>query len=104
MPFFLGAALLLSLVVILTGYLVDRSAVKARVNGANGLPILAALVVSFAGSLVVAILAGFLGGWAMLGWVLLFTIPYHAGLGVLLIGRLQRLATRASQPPAAARR
>ncbi len=47
MDIFLGTAVGLSLALILTGFLMDRSAVKARINGANGLPILVALIVSF---------------------------------------------------------
>ena len=61
---FLSLALGLSLTVILIGYLADLSAVNARINGANGLPM---LVVSFLGSFIIAIVAVLFGGWAMLG-------------------------------------
>lgn len=101
MTIFLSIALALSLTVILIGFFADRSAVKSHINGANGLPILVALVVSFIGSLVVAIVAALFGGWAMLGWVLLFSVPYHGALGGLLIWRLQDLATKASAEDAA---
>lgn len=97
MALFLGTALCLSLILILTGYLVDRSAVRQRINGANGLPMLAALIVSFLISLVLAIVAGLFGGWAILGWVLAFTVPYHVVVGGLMIARLQQLATRAAK-------
>lgn len=94
MTIFLSIAFGLSLALILLGFWADRSAVTARINGANGRPILVALVVSFLASLVVAVIAGLLDDWEMLGKVLLFTVPYHVALGGLLIWRLQSLATR----------
>lgn len=97
MTIFLSIAFGLSFGLIMLGFAMDRSAVRARTNGANGLPILAALIVSFLGSLVVAVIAGVFGGWGMMGWILLLTIPYHAGLAGLLIGRLQALATRVAE-------
>lgn len=101
MIIFLSAAFCLSLAMILLGYWADRSAVTARITGANGLPILVALIDSAGGSLAVAVIAGVFGGWAMLGWVLLFAIAYHIILGALLISRLQSLATRVSRAEAA---
>ena len=95
MTIFLSIAFGLSLAVILLGFWADRSAISARINGANGLPILVALIASFLASLVVAVIAWLFDGFEMLVWVLLFSIPYHAGLGGLLIWRLQSLATRA---------
>ena len=95
MSIFLGIAFGLSLAVILIGFFADRSAVTARINGANGLPILVALIVSFLGSLAVAVIAWRFDGFERLVWGLLFTVPYHIGLGGLLIWRLQSLATRA---------
>lgn len=94
MALFLGISVALSLILILIGFRMDRSAIKARINGANGLPVLAALVVSFLASLGIAAVAGIFGGWAMFGWVILFTLPYHIALGALVIWRLQRLASR----------
>lgn len=96
MTIFLTIAFALSFCLIMLGFWADRSAVTARINGANGLPILVALILSFVSSLAVAVLAGVFSGWAMLGWVLLFTVPYHIGLGGLLIWRLQNLATQVS--------
>jgi hypothetical protein len=95
MTIFVSIAFGLSLAVILLGFWADRSAISARINGANGLPILVALIASFLASLVVAVIAWLFDGFEMLVWVLLFSIPYHAGLGGLLIWRLQSLATRA---------
>ncbi len=94
MTIFLSIAFGLSLSIILLGFWADRSAVTARINGANGLPILVALIVSFLVSLVVAVIAWLFDGFEMLGRVLLFTVPYHVVLGGLLIWRLQSLATR----------
>lgn len=94
MIIFLSIAFSVSLVVILLGFWADHSAVSAQINGANGLPILVALVTSFLGSLAVAVLAWLLDSFEMLIWVLLFTVPYHLCLGGLLIWRLQSLATR----------
>lgn len=96
MTIFLSIAFGLSLAVILLGFWADRSAVTARINGANGLPILVALIVSFLGSLAVAVISWLFDSFEMLVWVLLLTIPYHIGLGGLLIWRLQSLATRVS--------
>ncbi len=94
MTTFLAIAFGLSLSLILLGFWADRSAVRARINGANGMPILVALIVSFLGSLVVALIAGVFGSWERMGWILLLTIPYHVGLAAFLIWRLQSLATR----------
>lgn len=94
MTIFLSIAFGLSLAVILLGFWADRSAISARINGANGLPILVALIVSFLASLAVAVIVWLFDGFEILVWVLLFTVPYHAGLGGLLIWRLQSLATR----------
>lgn len=94
MTIFLALAFGLSFGLIMLGYWMDRSGIKARINGANGLPILVALIMSFLGSLVAALIAGILSGWSTLGWILLLTIPYHLGLGGFLIWRLQSLATK----------
>lgn len=96
MTIFLGIAFSLSLAVILLGFWADRSAITARINGANGLPILVALIVSFLGSLAVAVIAWLFDSFELLVWVLLFTVPYHMVVGGLLIWRLQSLATRVS--------
>ena len=103
MSTFLAIAFGLSFGLILLGFFADRAAVKARINGANGMPILVALILSFLGSLGVAVIAGIFGGWAILGWILLLTIPYHVGLAALLIWRLQSLATRVAKIERAAR-
>lgn len=97
MTTFLAIAFGLSLCVILLGFWADRSAVRAQINGANGMPILAALIVSFLGSLGVALIAGIFGGWGTMGWILLLTVPYHVGLAAFLIWRLQSLATRVGE-------
>ena len=97
MTTFLAIAFGLSLSLILLGFWADRSAVIARINGANGMPILVALIVSFLGSLVVALIAGVFGNWEYMGWILLLTIPYHVALAAFLIWRLQSLATRISE-------
>ncbi len=96
MNIFLSIAFGLSVAIILLGFWADRSAVAARTSGGNGLPILVALVVSFLGSLVVAVIAGLFDSMEMLVWVLLSTVPYHVGLGGILILRLQRMANRMS--------
>ena len=94
MTIFYGIALALSLAILLGGYLMDRSAIHDRINGANGLPMLAALVVSIAGSLLVALIAAVVQGWAMLVVVIAASAIYHLALGWFLIGRLQSFATR----------
>ena len=97
MTTFLAIAFALSFCLIMLGFWADRSAVRAKINGANGMPILVALIVSFLGSLVVAVIAGIFGSWATMGWIVLLTIPYHIGLAALLIWRLQSLATRIAE-------
>lgn len=97
MTTFLAIAFGLSFGVILLGFFADRSAVKAKINGANGLPVLVALIVSFLASLVVAVIAGIFGNWSTMGWIVILTIPYHIGLAALLIWRLQSLATRVAE-------
>lgn len=82
---------------ILICFFADRSAVTAKINGANGLPIRVALIVSLLASLVVAVIGGLFGGWGMLGKVLLFTVPYHVVVGGFLIWRLQSLATHVAE-------
>lgn len=97
MTLFLTLAACLSLAVILLGYWADRAAIAARINGANGLPVLVALIASFLLSLGTATVAGIWGGWSMLGAVLATTVAAHVTLGGVLIWRLQRLATRAAR-------
>lgn len=97
MTTFFAIAFALSFGLIMLGFWADRSAVRAKINGANGMPILVALILSFLGSLVVAMIAGIFGSWATLGWIVLLTIPYHIGLAALLIWRLQSLATRVAE-------
>lgn len=82
MTIFLSIAFGLSLAVILLGFWADRSAITARINGANGLPILLALIVSFLGSLAVAVIA----------W--LFDSIRNAGLGAAVHRPLSRWARR----------
>jgi len=96
MNIFYTVSALILLAVILTGYLMDRSAIRQRINGANGLPVLAALVVSFGGSILVSFIAALVDGWTAMGWVLVLSVACHAALGRLLIGRLQGLATEVS--------
>jgi ABC-type multidrug transport system fused ATPase/permease subunit len=97
MTLFLGIAGALSLAIILTGFFVDRAAIKGRVNGGNGLPILVAVIVSFVLSLAVAGVAGIFGGWQPMGWILLLTVPYHVGMIAVLARRLQALATQVAE-------
>lgn len=61
MPLFLAITLGLSHCLILAGFWIDRSAVKARINGANGLPFSAALILSFLSFPAVAVIAGIFG-------------------------------------------
>lgn len=81
----LSIALGLSLAVILLGFWADCSAFTARINGANGLPILVAPVVSFLGSLAVAVTAWLFEGFDTLAGAMLFSVSYHIGFGGLLI-------------------
>ena len=60
MTVFFTIAFVLSFGLIMLGFWADRSAVRAKINGPNGMPILVALIVSFLGSLAVAVIAGVL--------------------------------------------
>jgi hypothetical protein len=82
----------MSLSVILLIVCADRWTVKAKINGSNGLLVQVALIASFLGSLVVALIAAVFGGWSMMGLIVLITIPYHAGLAALLSWSLKSLA------------
>ncbi|MBP2310191.1 hypothetical protein GBZ48_22570 [Azospirillum melinis] len=87
-------SLTLSLVLLLGAAAMERAAILGRINGANGLTILVALVVSAAASLVVAVLAGWIGGWSALLAVLAGSALYHWGMAKLLLGGLQAIASR----------
>lgn len=93
MTIFLTIALILSISVILLAFLMDLSAVRARINGANGLPLLVALIVSFLGSLAVTVIGGLFGGLELAIKILLFSFAYHVVVGGLTIWRLQSVAT-----------
>lgn len=94
MTLFLALSLGLSMLVLGLAYVMDRGAIRGRVNGANGLPLAAALVVSALGSLAVAALTAIFWGWAAALGVLGFSALWHWGAAKLLIGALQRLADR----------
>lgn len=72
----------------------DRSAIMSKINGANGLPLLVAVVVSFVGSLLLAIGCWIFDDLVTAAEVLLFSFPYHAVIGGLSVWRLQSLATK----------
>jgi hypothetical protein len=93
MTTFLWVSVSISLALILLAVLMERSAIMARINGANGMVILVALVVSFLASLLVALICGVLEGFGALFVVLGGSIVYHAVLGVVTVGYLQKLAT-----------
>ncbi|MFM1887346.1 MAG: hypothetical protein RL026_2503 [Pseudomonadota bacterium] len=93
MKTFLMISVGISLALILLATLMERSAIRARINGANGMVILVALIVSFLASLLVALVSGLLEGWGALFTVLLGSVAYHALLGFLTVGYLQKLAT-----------
>lgn len=96
MTIFLTIAFILSLLMILLAFAMDMSAVRARINGANGLPLLVALLVSAGGSLFVTLIAGLFEGWAFAGKIFLFSVVYHVAIATLTIWRLQSTATLVS--------
>lgn len=85
-------AWIISAVLIGLAYLMDRSAIMARINGANGLPLLAAFIVSFLGSLLLAVIMAFMDGWLMLFKVIGVSLVYHLLLMTLMMKRLEYLA------------
>lgn len=90
----LSLSLALSLILLLGAAAMERAAILGRINGANGLTILVALIVSAAASLVVALLAGWIGGWSALLSVLAGSALYHWAMTKLLLGGLQAIASR----------
>lgn len=102
MPTLLGLWLALSLAVLLVAAAMERSAILGRVNGANGLFALAALVVSALGSVAAAVAAAWVGGWAVLPAALAASALYHWAMAKVLVGGLGALAKRmaAAQGPA----
>lgn len=94
MTLFLTIVFGLSATAILTAFLMERSAVAGRINGANGLILLVVLIASFLASLALAALAALTGAWSAAGWTLVLTLPWHLGLAAVTIWSLQRFATR----------
>lgn len=94
MALLLSLSLALSLIVLLGAAAMERAAILGRINGANGLTVLVALVVSAAASLLVALLAGWIGGWSALPAVLAGSVLYHWAMAKLLLGGLQAIASR----------
>ncbi|PWC78673.1 hypothetical protein [Azospirillum sp. TSH64] len=94
MVLLLSISLTLSLVVLLGAAAMERAAILGRINGANGLTILVVLVVSAAASLVVAVLAGWIGGWGAMLTVLVGSALYHWAMAKLLLSGLQGIASR----------
>jgi hypothetical protein len=94
MVIFLSLSFALSLLVLLGAAAMERSAIIGRVNGANGLVMLVALISSALASVVVAIIAAWLSGWTILCAVLAGSALYHWVMAKTLIGGLQALATR----------
>lgn len=92
----LSLSLALSLLLLLGAAAMERSAIIGRINGANGLAVLVAFIVSGAASILVAIAAGWLGGWVVLPAVLVGSALYHWAMAKMLLGGLQALATRIS--------
>ncbi len=94
MVLLLSLSLTLSLVVLLGAAAMERAAILGRINGANGLTILVALIVSAAASPVVSLLAGWIGGWSALLAVIAGSALYHWAMAKLLLGGLQAIASR----------
>lgn len=84
MTTFLATGFEMSLSVILLIFCADRWTVKVKINGSNGLLVQVALIASFLGSPIVALIAAVFGGWSMMGLIVLITIHCHVGLAALL--------------------
>ena len=91
---FLEIAFGLSLLLILSGYLMDLGAILGGVDGANGLPIFMMTMISFVGSFPVALIAWIFGGWGYAWPIFLGTVPYHLGLVFLLVKHLEFVGRR----------
>lgn len=92
---FLSLSFAVSPVVLLGAAAMERAAVLGRINGANGLAMLVALIVFALASVVVAIIAAWLSGdGIMLFAVLVGSALYHWVMAKTLFGGLQALAAR----------
>ena len=91
---FLEIAFGLSLLLILSGYLMDLGAIRGGVEGANGLPIFMMTMISFVVSFPVAVIAWIFGGWEYAWPIFLGTVPYHLGLVFLLVKHLEFVGRR----------
>ena len=94
MTLLLSLSLALSLILLLIAAAMERSAILGRINGSNGLFVLVALIVSATASVVLSIIAGWYGGWAVLPAVLAGSALYHWVMAKILVGGLQVIATR----------
>lgn len=97
MTILLALYLVLSLAILMIAWAMERAAILQRINGANGLTLVAAVVLSFAASLPVALIGGYLAGWTLLPVLLAASGLWHWGMLRLLAAWLQRIATRVAR-------
>ena len=95
MTLFLLACLGLSCLILFIGFAMDAAAIRQRINGANGLPFLAALWLSLLLSIAAAAVTLWQWGFAAALLVLAVSALWHWGAFHLLVGALQRKANRA---------
>ena len=90
----LALCLLASALAVAIAFAMERGAIRARINGANGLALVMVLYASAIGSVVLAVITGFV--WSLLAGlaVLAVSAVWHWGAFQLTVGGQQRLANR----------
>lgn len=94
MLIYFALALALSAAILLVATAMERSAIKNRINGANGLTLLAAFIVSGLGSLLVSLIAAWLWGWLAGLASLAISGLWHWTMWNLVMRNVQRLVDK----------
>lgn len=91
---YFAIALALSAALLLVATAMERSAIKNRINGANGLTLLAAFIVSGLGSLLVSLIAAWLWGWPAGLASLALSGLWHWAMWKAVMRNIQRLVDK----------
>jgi hypothetical protein len=94
MLIFFFLMLALSAVLLLGATAMERSAIKAGINGANGLAILAAFIVSGLASLVASLIAAMIWGWVAALASLVLSGLWHGAMWKIVMTNIQALIDR----------
>lgn len=97
-PFY-AIALAASALMLTIALGMERSAIRQKINGANGLTILAAFIVSATATVPVAAVAWWADGPLPAACVLLFSALWHLGAWRLAMANLQSLIASTTADP-----